>query len=183
MHVIETALAGVLIIEPRVFCDKRGFFKESYSARRYQDLVGINLPFVQDNQSRSAKGVLRGMHFQRQRPQGKLVSVARGAVYDVTVDIDADSPTFGQHVAIALTDNNHRQVWIPPGYAHGFCVVSDEADVHYKCTDYYCEEDEAGLAWDCPELAIDWPVSRPLVSDKDQSHPCLRDWLRLQEKS
>lgn len=150
MEVMATALPGVLLIRPRVFGDGRGFFMETFSARRYREVAGIDLPFVQDNHSRSRRRVLRGLHFQRTRPQGKLVSVSRGSVFDVAVDIDPASPTCGQHVGVELSDANHLQLWIPPGYAHGFCVLSEEADFLYKCTDYYQPEDEGGLAWDCP---------------------------------
>lgn len=176
MKVIETQLAGVLIIEPKVFGDHRGFFLETFQVERYRD-AGIGLPFVQDNHSRSQRGVLRGLHFQRSRPQGKLVSVSRGAVYDVAVDIKPDSPTCGQYVGVELNDENHRQLWVPPGYAHGFCVISEIADFQYKCTDYYCPEDEGGLLWNDPELSIPWPVAEPLLSAKDRSNPALQDLL------
>lgn len=176
MKVIETALPGVLIIEPRVFGDERGFFLETFQIERYR-AVGIDLPFVQDNHSRSQRGVLRGLHFQRSRPQGKLISVSRGAVYDVTVDIDPDSPTCGRFVAVELSDDNHRQLWIPPGYAHGFCVLSEVADFHYKCTELYCPEDEGGLLWSDPDVGIPWPVSAPQLSARDQRNPTLRQLL------
>ncbi|MGB6009516.1 dTDP-4-dehydrorhamnose 3,5-epimerase [Castellaniella sp.] len=171
MKVIDTALPGVRLIEPRVFGDARGFFLESFSARRYREEAGIDLDFVQDNVSRSAHGVLRGLHFQRRRPQGKLIQVIEGAVFDVAVDIDPRSATFGQHVAVELSADNHRQIWIPPGYAHGFCVTSDSAIFQYKCTEYYDPADEGGLAWDCPDLAIPWPIADPILSDKDRHHP------------
>lgn len=172
MEVTTTALPGVLLIKPRVFGDARGFFLETFSAERYL-AAGIALPFVQDNLSRSQRGVLRGLHFQRARPQGKLVSVMRGAVFDVAVDIDPHSPTCGAHVAVELSDSNHHQLWIPPGYAHGFCVLSDEADFFYKCTAYYDPADEGGLAWNCPRLGIDWPVRDPVLSAKDRNYPSL----------
>ena len=178
MEVMATALPGVLLIRPRVFGDGRGFFMETFSARRYREVVGIDLPFVQDNHSRSRRGVLRGLHFQRTRPQGKLVSVSRGSVFDVAVDIDPASPTCGQHVGVELSDANHLQLWIPPGYAHGFCVLSEEADFLYKCTDYYQPEDEGGLAWDCPRIAIDWPVQAPELSARDRAYPGLDQLLR-----
>lgn len=178
MDVIATALPGVLLIRPRVFGDERGFFLETFSAQRYRDAAGITLPFVQDNHSRSARGVLRGLHFQRTRPQGKLVSVARGRVFDVAVDIDPESPTCGQHVGVELSDANHLQLWIPPGYAHGFCVLSETVDFVYKCTDYYLPEDEAGLAWNCPRVAIDWPLGDPALSAKDRAWPGLDQLLR-----
>jgi dTDP-4-dehydrorhamnose 3,5-epimerase len=176
MKVLETVLPGVLIIEPKVFGDARGFFLESYQAERYRQL-GIAHTFVQDNHSRSARGVLRGLHFQRSRPQGKLVSVSRGSVYDVAVDINPASPTCGQFVAVELNDENHRQLWIPPGYAHGFCVLSDIADVQYKCTDYYIPEDEGGLLWNDPQVNIPWPIEQPLLSAKDQRNPTLAQLL------
>jgi dTDP-4-dehydrorhamnose 3,5-epimerase len=173
MKVVDTLLPGVLIIEPKVFADGRGFFKEVYQQERYVQL-GIDLPFVQDNSSRSTKGVLRGMHFQIKRPQGKLVTVSRGAVYDVAVDINPSSPTFGQYVGVELNDQNHRQLWIPPGYAHGFCVLSEFADFQYKCTDYYFPGDEGGLLWNDPDVNIPWPVTMPVLSDKDKANPTLR---------
>lgn len=176
MKVLETVLPGVLIIEPKVFGDARGVFLESYQAERYRQL-GIQHTFVQDNHSRSARGVLRGLHFQRSRPQGKLVSVSRGSVYDVAVDINPASPTCGQFVAVELNDENHRQLWIPPGYAHGFCVLSDIADFQYKCTDYYIPEDEGGLLWNDPQVNIPWPIEQPLLSAKDQRNPTLAQLL------
>ncbi|VXB84065.1 dTDP-4-deoxyrhamnose-3,5-epimerase [Pseudomonas sp. 8AS] len=176
MKVIETQLAGVLIIEPKVFGDHRGFFLETFQVERYRD-AGIGLPFVQDNHSRSQRGVLRGLHFQRTRPQGKLVSVSRGAVYDVAVDINPDSPTCGQYVGVELNDENHRQLWVPPGYAHGFCVLSEVADFQYKCTDLYFPADEGGLLWNDPEVAIPWPLDAPQLSTKDQVNPTLRQLL------
>lgn len=174
MKVLETILAGVKIIEPQVFGDHRGFFKETYSAKRYQALAGIELPFVQDNHSRSRKGVLRGLHFQKTKPQGKLVGVTRGAVYDVAADINPESPTYGQYVGVELSEDNHRQLWIPPGYAHGFCVVSDAVDFVYKCTDYYDPSDEGGVAWDCPLLNIQWPLSQVQLSEKDRHYSGLK---------
>lgn len=176
MNVIETALPGVMIIEPRVFGDHRGFFIETFQVERYRE-AGIDLPFVQDNHSRSARGVLRGLHFQRNRPQGKLVSVSRGAVYDVAVDINPQSPSCGQFVGVELTDENHRQLWVPPGYAHGFCVLSEVADFQYKCTDLYVPEDEGGLLWSDPEISIPWPIEAPQLSARDQGHPTLRELL------
>lgn len=177
MKVIETALPGVLIIEPKVFGDQRGFFLESFQTERYRD-AGIDLPFVQDNHSRSQRGVLRGLHFQRTRPQGKLVSVSRGSVYDVAVDINPDSPTCGQYVGVELNDENHRQLWVPPGYAHGFCVLSEVADFQYKCTDLYFPEDEGGLIWNDPEVNIPWPIEQPLLSGKDQLNPTLQQLIK-----
>ena len=175
MNVIDTPLSGVKIIEPRVFGDHRGFFKETFSEQRYAQLVNIQLPFVQDNHSRSRKGVLRGLHFQKTKPQGKLVSVSRGAVYDVVADINPDSPTFGQSVGVELNEDNHRQLWVPPGYAHGFVVLSDEVDFLYKCTDYYDPSDEGGIAWNCPMLDIQWPLHDVQLSEKDTHYPSLKD--------
>lgn len=175
MKVIDTALSGVKIIEPKVFGDARGFFMETFSAQRYCDEAGIELAFVQDNHSRSRKGVLRGLHFQKTKPQGKLVSVVRGAVYDVAADINPASPTYGQYVGVELSEDNHRQLWVPPGYAHGFCVISDEADFVYKCTDYYDPADEGGVAWNCPVLNIEWPLTDVQLSEKDQHYPGLKD--------
>lgn len=177
MKIIETQLPGVLIIEPKVFGDHRGFFLESFQVERYRQ-AGIDLPFVQDNHSRSQRGVLRGLHFQRSRPQGKLVSVSRGAVYDVAVDIDPKSPTCGEFVGVELNDENHRQLWVPPGYAHGFCVLSEVADYQYKCTDLYFPEDEGGLIWNDPDVNIPWPISDPQLSAKDMRHPMLRELVR-----
>lgn len=175
MKVTETKLPGVLLIEPKLFGDQRGFFLETFQQQRYAEL-GINLPFVQDNASRSTKGVLRGLHGQKKQPQGKLVSVTRGSVYDVAADINPNSATFGLHVGVELTEENHCQLWIPPGYAHGFYVLSDIADFHYKCTDYYAPNDETGVIWNDPNLNIDWPLTgEPLLSEKDQKLPFLRD--------
>ncbi len=174
MKVIETALPGVLIIEPRVFGDHRGFFLETFQVDRYRE-AGITLPFVQDNHSRSQRGVLRGLHFQKTRPQGKLVSVSRGAVYDVAVDIDPASATYGRFVGVELNDDNHRQMWVPPGYAHGFCVLSEVADFQYKCTDFYFPADEGGLLWNDPDVGIPWPITEPQLSAKDIDNPRLRD--------
>lgn len=176
MNVIQTQLPGVLIIEPKVFGDERGFFVECYQEPRYRD-AGIEMPFVQDNHSRSQYGVLRGLHFQRNRPQGKLVRVTRGAVYDVAVDIDPESPTCGEFVGVELTADNHLQLWIPPGYAHGFCVLSDIADFQYKCTDLYYPEEEGGLIWNDPDVNIPWPVETPKLSEKDLRNPSLRTLL------
>jgi dTDP-4-dehydrorhamnose 3,5-epimerase len=176
MNVIQTQLPGVLIIEPKVFGDERGFFVECYQEPRYRD-AGIELPFVQDNHSRSQYGVLRGLHFQRNRPQGKLVRVTRGAVYDVAVDIDPESPTCGEYVGVELSADNHLQLWIPPGYAHGFCVLSDIADFQYKCTDLYFPEEEGGLIWNDPDVNIPWPVETPKLSEKDLRNPSLRTLL------
>jgi dTDP-4-dehydrorhamnose 3,5-epimerase len=173
VNVIQTHLPGVCIIEPRVHGDARGFFIETFQAERYRQSAGITLPFVQDNHSRSACGVLRGLHAQNPHPQGKLVRVSRGAVFDVAVDIDPRSPTFGRWVGVELSDENHRQLWIPPGYAHGFQVISEYADFEYKCTDYYYPEAEIGVIWNDPELAIPWPIPDPKLSAKDLRLPTL----------
>jgi len=177
MNVISTALPGVLIIEPRVFSDERGFFLESFQQHRYRQ-IGIDQPLVQDNRSRSIHKVLRGLHIQRRRPQGKLVSVSYGRIWDVAVDIDPASPHFAKHVAVELSDSNHRQLWLAPGYAHGFCVLSDWADVHYRCTDYYVADDESGVLWNDAGLAIDWPIKQPLLSMRDKNLPSLAQYLK-----
>ena len=167
MKILETSIPEVILIEPKVFGDPRGFFLETYQQKRYRD-AGIALPFVQDNHSRSAKGVLRGLHFQLRYPQGKLVQVIRGEVFDVAVDIRHGSPTFGKWSGSLLSETNHRQLYVPPGFAHGFCVLSEIADFLYKCTDYYHPEDENGIAWNDPGIGIDWPIASPRLSDKDR---------------
>ena len=167
MNIIETSLPGVLLIEPKVFGDARGFFLETFQAERYRQ-AGIGLDFVQDNLSRSRRGVMRGLHYQLNYPQGKLVSVITGEVFDVAVDIRHGSATFGQWYGAVLSEENHRQMYIPPGFAHGFCVLSDTVDFQYKCTDYYHPEDEIGVIWNDPEIGIDWPIQDPLLSDKDK---------------
>ena len=172
MKAITTAIADVLIIEPKVFGDARGFFFESFNQKAFNQALGQELTFVQDNHSRSSQGVLRGLHYQVQRPQGKLVRVVRGAVFDVAVDIRADSPTLGQWVGVELTEENHRQLWVPPGLAHGFLVLSESADFLYKTTDYYAPEFERCIAWNDATLAIDWPLAalpgqQPRLSAKD----------------
>jgi dTDP-4-dehydrorhamnose 3,5-epimerase len=172
LKILTTPLDGVLIIEPTVFQDERGFFLETYHARRYAE-AGLDVTFVQDNHSRSRRGTLRGLHYQAQNPQGKLVRVIEGRVFDVAVDIRPGSPTFGQHVAVELTAENFRQIYVPPGFAHGFCVTSDVAQVEYKCTTYYDPADERGIAWNDPALAISWPVQEPILSDRDRRHPTL----------
>jgi dTDP-4-dehydrorhamnose 3,5-epimerase len=175
MKVTTTNLSGVLIIEPKVFGDARGFFFESYHAQKYQT-IGIELPFVQDNMSRSSKGVLRGLHYQLKHPQGKLVSVISGEVFDVVVDIRVGSPTFGKWFGLILNDKEHKQLYVPPGFAHGFCVLSEEVNFHYKCTDYYRPEDEQGILWNDPTIGIKWPLDiEPNLSAKDQKYPCLAD--------
>lgn len=174
MKVTETALPGVLLVEPRVFGDARGFFLETFSAERYEE-AGIRGPFVQDNMSRSAKGIVRGLHLQSPNAQGKLVWVVQGAVLDVALDVRVGSPTFGQWVAEELSEDNKRQLWIPPGFAHGFCVTSESAVFVYKCTEYYAPKDEVGVLWNDPDLGIPWPVVEPVVSPKDRAHPRLAD--------
>lgn len=160
MEVIRTSIADVVIIEPTVFGDDRGFFLETFQEKRYSELAGINLPFVQDNHSRSLKGVLRGLHYQKTKPQGKLVRVVRGEVFDVAVDIRPGSATFGQWEGVCLSETNKRQFWVPPGFAHGFVVLSEIADFEYKCTDYYDPSDEGSLIWNDCEIGIDWPLDR-----------------------
>ena len=176
MKIIDTKLVGVKIIEPRIFGDSRGFFFESYRWDRYQE-AGIALPFVQDNLSRSKYGVLRGLHYQLKHPQGKLVSVIRGEVFDVVVDVRYNSPTFGQWFDTILSDANHRQLYIPPGYAHGFCVLSEEVDFHYKCTDYYHPEDEQGVIWNDTAIGIKWPELKidSIMSPKDIKYKSLAE--------
>lgn len=174
MKVIETALPGALIIEPQVFGDARGFFYESYNKAKWI-AAGIDADFVQSNVSRSARGVLRGLHYQWPNPQGKLVSVLEGEVYDVAVDIRRGSPTFGQSVGVMLTADNHRHFWIPEGFAHGFCVVSEFATFTYQCTALYDPKADAGIRWNDAAFGIDWPVNAPLLSDKDGRAPLLED--------
>ena len=169
MKISATPLQGVLLIEPRVFGDARGFFLESFERSRYAT-AGIEQPFVQDNHSRSRRGVLRGLHYQLHYPQGKLVRVARGAVYDVAVDIRRGSPQFGQHYSVVLDDESLKQIYIPPGFAHGFCVLSEVADFEYKCTDIYHPEDDGGILWNDPALGIAWPIAAPSLSPKDERY-------------
>ena len=181
MEVIKTNIEGVGIIEPRIFRDDRGYFFESFSQRDFQEKV-CNTVFVQDNESKSSYGVLRGLHFQKPpHAQSKLVRVIKGAVLDVAVDIRKGSPTFGQHVAVELTEENHRQFFIPRGFAHGFSVLTDEVIFQYKCDNFYAPQSEGALAWDDPDLGIDWriPTDKVLLSEKDRHHSRLRDaeWL------
>ena len=178
MKISHSKLKGCVIIEPRVFGDERGFFLETFQAVRYEQEAGIDLPFVQDNHSRSAKGVLRGLHFQKTKPQGKLVRVVRGEVYDVAVDIRKRSATFGEWEGVILSEENKKQFWVPPGFAHGFVVLSDTADFEYKCTDYYDPSDEGSILWSDPDLDIPWPIANPVLSAKDESAKRLVD-LRL----
>jgi len=172
VRVVPTDLPGVVVIEPEVHADGRGFFLETYHAERYEQ-HGIRGPFVQDNHSRSTAGTVRGLHLQLRRPQGKLIRVIEGEVYDVAVDVRRGSPTFGRWVAVTLTSDNFRQCYVPPGFAHGFCVVSPIAQVEYKCTDLYDRASEIGVAWNDPALAIPWPVREPILSRRDSRHPTL----------
>jgi dTDP-4-dehydrorhamnose 3,5-epimerase len=176
MKATPTAIPDVLVIEPKVFGDARGFFFESFNQRAFNEATGQDVSFVQDNHSRSAKGVLRGLHYQIQQPQGKLVRVVRGAVFDVAVDIRKRSPTFGQWVGIELSEDNHRQLWVPGGFAHGFLVLSESADFLYKTTDYYAPEHERCIAWNDPDMRIAWPDTgtNPVLSVKDQVGTLLR---------
>ncbi|SHF11823.1 dTDP-4-dehydrorhamnose 3,5-epimerase [Lampropedia hyalina DSM 16112] len=180
MQVIPTAIPDVLILEPKVFGDARGFFMESFNQQQFAQHTGLAVPFVQDNHSRSAKGVLRGLHYQIQQAQGKLVRVTQGAVFDVAVDVRRSSPTFGQWVGAELNDRNHRQLWVPAGFAHGFVVLSDSADFLYKTTDYYAPQFERSIAWNDPAIGIDWPlaahgIKQPLLSAKDQAAVALAE--------
>lgn len=169
MQVTDTIIRDVKIIQPKVFGDERGFFLETFEQKRYQEMLNINLDFVQDNHSRSAKSVLRGLHFQKENPQGKLVRVVNGAVFDVAVDIRKSSPTYGKWAGVILSEQNKTQFWIPPGLAHGFVVLSDIADFEYKCTDYYDPTSEGCLIWNDPTVNIDWPIDfKPILSAKDQ---------------
>lgn len=175
MNVTATTIPDVKLIEPRVFGDQRGFFLETYQAERYREQAGIHLPFVQDNYSRSERGVLRGLHLQKTRPQGKLVRVAKGEVFDVAVDLRPESETFKQWVGAVLSDSNYKQLWVPPGFAHGFLVLSASADFEYKCTEYYHPEDEICLAWNDPDIGVNWPTDKPVLSAKDQAGIAFRE--------
>lgn len=174
MKISATSLPGVLLIEPKVFGDERGFFLETYHQQKYQD-SGLDTVFVQDNHSRSTRGVLRGLHYQLKNPQGKLVSVASGEVFDVAVDIRQGSPTFGKWYGEILSDTNHRQLYVPPGFAHGFLVLSEVADFTYKCTDYYAPGDEYTIAWNDPDIGIHWPGTNMVLSEKDSNAPNLSE--------
>lgn len=169
---VKTSLPGLVMVEPAVYHDARGFFLETYHYRKYQE-CGIQRSFVQDNQSHSRRGTLRGLHYQLRQPQGKLVYVVTGEIYDVAVDIRVGSPTFGQWVGTILSAENKTQIYVPEGFAHGFCVISTKADVIYKCTDFYAPGDEYGILWADPCLAIDWPIKEPLLSSKDSQNPLL----------
>lgn len=178
MNVIETAISGVLVLEPKVLVDQRGFFMETYRADRYA-AVGISGPFVQDNLSRSTYGVLRGLHLQNPRPQGKLVTVLRGRVLDVAVDVRRGSPTFGKHVAVELSEQNRRQFWVPRGFAHGFVVLSKVADFFYKCDEMYSPSDEIVVRWNDPAFAIAWGIDSPSLSTRDADAPFLAQIAKL----
>ncbi|HEY1148992.1 MAG TPA: dTDP-4-dehydrorhamnose 3,5-epimerase [Pseudoduganella sp.] len=176
MKVISTNIDGLLVVEPNVFGDDRGFFFESFNARRFAELTGVEAEFVQDNHSRSAKNVLRGLHYQIEQAQGKLVRVTAGAVFDVAVDLRKSSPTFGKWFGIELSAENKRQLWIPPGFAHGFLVTSDAAEFLYKTTDYYAPQHERAILWNDPAIGIEWPLQgEPLLSGKDQKGALLAE--------
>jgi dTDP-4-dehydrorhamnose 3,5-epimerase len=169
---VPAELAGVIVVEPDVHRDSRGYFLETYNAQKYK-AGGIDGPFVQDNHSRSMEGTLRGLHLQLRRPQGKLIRVIEGEIYDVAVDVRRGSPSFGRWVGVSLSADNFKQCYVPPGFAHGFAVVSPIAQVEYKCTDLYDPADEIGIAWNDPALAISWPVGQPFLSERDRRHPSL----------
>jgi dTDP-4-dehydrorhamnose 3,5-epimerase len=174
MNIKETKLPGVLVLEPDVFSDERGFFLETWSSTRYEK-AGIKGPFVQDNVSFSKKGTLRGLHFQYPQSQSKLVQILSGEVVDVAVDVRKDSPTFGQWISEVLSDANHRQMYIPSGFAHGYCVTSETAVFSYKCSDFYNPSSEGGIIWNDPDINIDWPMEEPILSPKDADYPRLKD--------
>ena len=174
---MQTPIEGVLLIKPKVWGDARGYFVETWQQQRYE-AAGIDLPFVQDNHSMSTRGILRGLHYQLNRPQGKLVRVTQGEVFDVAVDMRKSSPTFGQSVGVSLSSDNHRMLWVPPGFAHGFIVISESADFLYKCTDFYLPEHERCVRWDDADLAIEWPLPegfQPLLSAKDAAGKAFKD--------
>jgi dTDP-4-dehydrorhamnose 3,5-epimerase len=175
MNVVETVLPDVLMIEPRVFADERGFFYESYNEREFARATGLTVRFVQDNHSRSLRNVLRGLHYQMRQPQGKLVRVTVGSIYDVVVDVRRSSPTFGRWLGMTLSAADARTLWMPPGYAHGYLATSHYAEVQYKSTDYWVPEHERCIAWNDPQLAIAWPVSAPILSPRDRDGVALRD--------
>ena len=175
MEVIQTEIPDVKIVQPKIYGDDRGFFLETFEQKRYQEMLGINLNFVQDNHSRSQKDVLRGLHFQTKNPQGKLVRVVRGKVFDVAVDIRKDSKTYGKWISVVLSEDNKTQLWIPPGLAHGFLVLSDIADFEYKCTNYYDPISEACLLWNDPTVNIKWGISNPILSEKDKLGKTLKE--------
>jgi len=174
LNVLETFIPGVLILEPTVHADPRGFFMETYHQERFR-AAGIDLPFVQDNHSRSSRGVVRGLHYQEPNPQGKLVRCTQGALYDVAVDVRRGSPQFGKWIGIELSESNKRMLWVPPGFAHGFSAITGTADLVYKCTEFYDAESDRAIAWNDPDLAIDWPVKDAVLSPKDAAAPRLKD--------
>lgn len=180
MKKIETGIEGLVVLEPRIFEDERGYFFESYNSRAFAEL-GLPSKFVQDNVSRSKKNVLRGLHFQNPNPQGKLVRVTAGAVWDVAVDIRPGSKTFGQHFGLELSADNRKLFYIPEGFAHGFCTLSEWADFHYKCTALYSPADDSGLLWNDPELGIKWPVKEPILSKKDAGLKSLSEYKKTQK--
>jgi dTDP-4-dehydrorhamnose 3,5-epimerase len=175
MRIIPTSIPDLILIDPKSHHDERGFFFEAFQKERYQKLINRKINFVQDNLSRSSKNVLRGLHYQIQQPQDKLVTVIRGSVFDVALDIRTQSATFGKWFGVVLNDENHYQLFIPKGFAHGFCVISETVDFHYKCSDYYNSSAERGVLWCDIDLAIDWPIKKVLVSQKDKLYPSLRD--------
>lgn len=174
MNVSQTSLPGVLLIEPKVFRDDRGFFLETYHAVRFRE-AGIDAEFVQDNHSRSARGVVRGLHYQEPKPQGKLVRCTRGALFDVAVDIRRGSPTFGRWYGVELSEQNQRMLWIPPGFAHGFCAIEDGSDLVYKCTELYDGSADRVILWNDPAIGIEWPIASPILSPKDAAAPRLSE--------
>ncbi len=176
MKVVPTAMPEVLVLEPQVFGDDRGFFFESFNARRFEELTGVRAHFVQDNHSKSAKNVLRGLHYQISQPQGKLVRVTAGAIFDVVVDLRKSSPFFGRWVGVELSAENRRQIWVPAGFAHGFVVTSDSAECQYKTTDYWAPEYERSILWNDPAIGVEWPISGvPMLSGKDSQGKLLAD--------
>ncbi|HEV8657863.1 MAG TPA: dTDP-4-dehydrorhamnose 3,5-epimerase [Thermoanaerobaculia bacterium] len=174
MHVIQTSLSGVLLLEPKIWSDDRGFFLETYHIERFRE-AGIGAEFVQDNQSRSQRGVLRGLHYQEPNAQGKLIRCSRGAMFDVAVDIRVGSPQFGKWFGVELNDENQQILWVPAGFAHGFCALTDDCDVTYKCTAFYDPGTERAIVWNDPDIGIDWPISQPRLSTKDAMAPRLKD--------
>lgn len=175
MKIIPTPIKDLILIDPKSYQDKRGFFLEIFQVERYQRLLKKEIHFVQDNLSRSSKNVLRGLHYQIKQAQDKLITVTRGSVFDVAVDIRTQSATFGQWFGVILNDENHYQLFVPKGFAHGFCVLSESVDFHYKCSDYYNPKAEQGILWSDPNIAINWPLQTPLVSSKDKNYPYLKN--------
>jgi dTDP-4-dehydrorhamnose 3,5-epimerase len=175
MNVLDISITGLIIIEPSIFRDKRGYFVETYHQKKYSEEMSIHKKFVQDNLSHSVQGTLRGLHYQLPHSQAKLINVVRGSIYDVVVDIRRESPTFGQWLGIQLSEEDMRQLYVPEGIAHGFCVLSEIADVIYRCSDFYYPENEGGVFWNDPDLGIEWPVENPILSEKDRQLPHLKD--------